>query len=521
MEPGDVLGSLPPAVDPDAPESEQWVGQPDAAIFAPGTNVLTREEFAAERAKGNVMTLAELRRVMAEQPDRVKRSVAKRVSQQVMENTWLGLGNGRKVSYADLHAYVNDNPELQELASRNATIPSAPDAASTSGGSSSSAAEATLQAATWYAAHADREDMQLPAEAAARLPWGRLAAGEVWSRRPTRWLAGLDGVKDWEYAAYCVEDEAARLLGPKYAGKRPEAVLSQQAFYRDVMSQAPGLGMTFMVQAARQLPLAAAAGHWGTQLKQRLRTQQPDEAKAQASLARLQALLEPARLLRSAGRLLDSRGAELRAGSTLLITTAPGGRLLLQAWSPDKLSQRQYYMLGTVSDPALAWAVTDLFMGPDALEPEFVARAGKSAFAFANGFKTGNSGRNPDMFPAGSNLLQRHPGALQRIPAVPSVFRLPDVGQAPGSGGGMVVSGIRDSLVVARLRDVFSRAISAGLAAAPPERGSAPEAVALRRAAADRTLADGLAQLLGSGPGTVQPDARAAALLARVQPLGR
>lgn len=35
---------------------------------------------------------------------------------------------------------------------------------------------------------------------------GLLTGGELWSRRPTRWLKGLDGRKDLDYGLYVHEE---------------------------------------------------------------------------------------------------------------------------------------------------------------------------------------------------------------------------------------------------------------------------------------------------------------------------
>lgn len=40
-----------------------------------------------------------------------------------------------------------------------------------------------------------------------------------YSRRPTRWLKGLDGRKDFGYGVYVHEGKMAEVLGPKWAGK--------------------------------------------------------------------------------------------------------------------------------------------------------------------------------------------------------------------------------------------------------------------------------------------------------------
>lgn len=43
------------------PSDEAWFGEPDPAIYAPGTNDLTKEQLAQEVAKGNVCTLRQLK----------------------------------------------------------------------------------------------------------------------------------------------------------------------------------------------------------------------------------------------------------------------------------------------------------------------------------------------------------------------------------------------------------------------------------------------------------------------------
>ncbi len=44
-------------------------------------------------------------------------------------------------------------------------------------------------------------------------PQGMLATGSVWRRRPTRWLRGVDGLKDWEVEVYAHEPLANQVGG--------------------------------------------------------------------------------------------------------------------------------------------------------------------------------------------------------------------------------------------------------------------------------------------------------------------
>lgn len=43
------------------PSDEAWCGTPDASVYAPGTNHLSKAQLADEVAKGNVVTLRQLK----------------------------------------------------------------------------------------------------------------------------------------------------------------------------------------------------------------------------------------------------------------------------------------------------------------------------------------------------------------------------------------------------------------------------------------------------------------------------
>jgi hypothetical protein len=45
-------------------------------------------------------------------------------------------------------------------------------------------------------------------------------------------LQGLDGVKDFDYGLYVLEEAAQQLLGPTWGGRAPAEVLGNKAFYR-------------------------------------------------------------------------------------------------------------------------------------------------------------------------------------------------------------------------------------------------------------------------------------------------
>lgn len=186
-----------------------------------------------------------------------------------LSNEWLRLPGGRLISAYDLHVFVTENPELAELAKRARAFPvigGGGGAQGSGGGGGGAAAAADAAAidplnAAWYAAAAPAQrSAPLPPAAAAKLEWGLLAAGEAWGRRPARWLpllgaAASRGTKDWAYAAYVHEGAAAAALGPRWAGRRPDHVLSDAAYRADVAALGPRMGATFVVTAMRQMEL--------------------------------------------------------------------------------------------------------------------------------------------------------------------------------------------------------------------------------------------------------------------------
>jgi hypothetical protein len=59
------------------------------------------------------------------------------------------------------------------------------------------------------------------------------------ARRPTRWLKGLDGRRDFNYGVYVHEAETAAVMGPKWGGRAPDKVCRGG---RHAASAAPGGG---------------------------------------------------------------------------------------------------------------------------------------------------------------------------------------------------------------------------------------------------------------------------------------
>jgi hypothetical protein len=51
------------------PSDEAWCGCPDPAVYAAGTNNLSKEQLAEEVAKGNVVTMRQLKQHLATASD--------------------------------------------------------------------------------------------------------------------------------------------------------------------------------------------------------------------------------------------------------------------------------------------------------------------------------------------------------------------------------------------------------------------------------------------------------------------
>lgn len=111
---------------------------------------------------------------------------------------------------------------------------------------------------TPWALQPDATQMQLTPQQEAKLPWGLVATADHWRRKPTRWLKGLDGIRDFAYGLYVHEDDTAKLLGPKWAGLPAKQVLGDPQYYKDVLEAGPLVGMTMMAIVSKPLNLNQA-----------------------------------------------------------------------------------------------------------------------------------------------------------------------------------------------------------------------------------------------------------------------
>jgi hypothetical protein len=317
-----------------------------------------------------------------------------------------------------------------------------------------------------------------------------VASGEAWSRPPTRWLKGLDGVRDFSYGLYVHETSAPDVLAA-HAGKPLAAAAAAPGYARDVVERGADMGLLLAVRLERDLPLEAARDAWGGRLAASLARRAAAAGRLPApggnglaSLAALRGIFEPSRLAGETSLVAPLPGRRdgalaLRAGSRLLFCTAPGGRLVVEAASPEPLARQGHYLLGGLESPELCAALLELFVGDAAADGAFAARARGALLAFANGFRHGNPDANGDIIYRGAPPAY----AVDRVAARPRVFALPPVGARPAPTlMTNVQTGVRMGLMAAAARE-------AAAAAARVPRGAAAQA--LRAAMSAVGLDDG------------------------------
>ncbi len=70
----------------------------------------------------------------------------------------------------------------------------------------------------------------------------------------------------------------------------------------------------------------------------------------------------------------------------------------LTAVSPGVLREQESYVLGALHSPQVTEAFVSLFANPEtSIDPAFSLGAGASLLAIANGFRTKNANRNPNV----------------------------------------------------------------------------------------------------------------------------
>ncbi|GLC39093.1 hypothetical protein PLESTB_000008200 [Pleodorina starrii] len=269
------ISALPPNDDPAVraaiEDDSGWVGTPDPTKYAAGTADLPPRELKEEIEKGNIMMWKDFKQAVSELNDEERGALLELVKQRLLqERYFITLKDGSKVSLWDLYEYVENNPELQTMYERRRNFPMAnPDDPAGRPLPSQPVSGLDRSAGLPEAVMAPQEAEELG------LDWGHVGRGCLWRRRPTRWLRGIDGVKDWDVEVYAHEPMANQILGRQYGGRDPYEVVKDPSYARDVLRCGPLLGMTFVLTAARDLPLQDLASSWRDMLSTYLQRQAP------------------------------------------------------------------------------------------------------------------------------------------------------------------------------------------------------------------------------------------------------
>ncbi|MEW5304170.1 MAG: hypothetical protein WDW38_003537 [Sanguina aurantia] len=420
--------------------NDHYIGTPDPSKYLQGTNFLSEVELKQEIEDGNLLPIKEYEQMR----DAALKTLSpeellylrRRVEHEHLKNEqFVDVGDGLKVSAWDLYQYVHHNPELKALAALRRDTPSSSDASTPS-----RVEEDSTQAG--------------PSQLDAKLDWSLVGTDTVWQRRPTRWFKNLDGVPNFTIAAYVQDGAAASVLGPAYAhsGRETQQVRRCEQYLNDVARAGPLMGMTFLITAARDLPLEEVAESVHSQLQPRLARPgaSPEErSRALASLAEFYSNFQPERLAAST-LLLDRSLAKVRQGSTLVITTGDQGRMLFQAYTPGSVGEQECYLLGSMHDSSVCTALTELFVGhgKGCLTPGLRELTAAGVLHLAHGrplYEEPLPTYNPPV------LFGKQPR-----------FRLPFVGEPKNT---MILSGVVDTVVtrhcVAAIQEATAAAASA------------------------------------------------------------
>lgn len=452
-----------------------WIGQPDPTKFAPGTNVLSANDLAIEVSKGNILLINDWVGQIQSLEDWEKKALLGALMEDWASNRlFVNLDDGSKVSFADLSDYVSNNPELKDLVARKRS-------AGIDNSNLASDASGQRIAPGLYDPSYRKEDGQWPTvdlEAAQQMKWGVAGRGKIYSKQPTKWLGGLDGKLDAEFAVYVNEDEAHKLLGPRYGGIDPRHVLQNKQYRSDIVRFAPMMGMTFMITAVRDLSLQDASDAWAARMVKRLQDQfknRPpspsipvndgsdqldDHEESLLSMMQAYTYVRPESLVENT-KLLNPSNQSIKAGSSLLVSVGPSGRVVLQGTSPGTTSkERESYLLGAVHNESLAQAIIEDFLGDNPVDMALPGNLEQDMLIYANGFKADNSSQHPHARRAGEG-----PGFIERqVPAHTDLFKLVRVGTAANLSTPLLLTGVREMVITNAVGNVYQQAWDAGLA---------------------------------------------------------
>lgn len=451
-----------------------WIGTPDPAKFAQGTNYLSPQDLAIEVKKGNVIVLEDAVKILSELDEWEKKAVMDALREDFVSNRFfVTLEDGSRVSFGDLSRYVHDNPELKALADPKAGIN-----VRGTGGYDPQPVGSRIAPDLYDPSLGEGEDgwPLVDLEAAQQMRWGIVAKGGVFNKRPNRWLWGLGGDLAATFAVYVHEDRAHELLGPKYGGIDPREALSNKDYAKDIIKAGPMMGMSFMITAVKDISLSEASEAWAARMLRRLQDQAsslppPPSLPANdsedldrheegiASLLQVCSLASRPDILMERTQLLNPTDQSIKAGSTLLVSTSPDGDIVIHGMSPGvSYKDRETYLLGSVNNLDLAQALVSDFLSPlDPIDPDLIEEVKKGMLVYANGFKADNTNNHPHARRGGEG-----PGfSMTTVPASCDLFRLPRVGS--GQPSPLLLDGVREMVVTNTVGDLYQKAFEAGL----------------------------------------------------------
>jgi hypothetical protein len=430
--------------------------------------------LAIEVKKGNVIVLDDAVKALSALDEWEKKAVVDALREDFVSNRFfITLDDGSRISFGDLSRYVHDNPELKALTDPKTGI-------NVSGSSDHGPHPTGSRIAPGLYDHSRSQgEGQWPSvdlETAQQMHWGVVAKGDIYKKRPNRWLWGLDADLAATFAVYVHEDKAAELFGPKYGGIDPRAVLGNKDYIKDIIKAGPMMGMSFMITAAKDLALSEASEAFASRMLRRLQarasnmppppipvTADNDDLDSHdhsiAALMQACSLVSRPEVLLARTNLLNRTDQSIKAGSTLILSTDPRGNVVIHGMSPGvTFKDRETYLLGSVNNMDLAFALVDDFLGPsDPIDPELIADVKKGMLVYANGFKADNSNQHPHARRAGEG-----PGfTMTTVPASSDLFRLPRVGE--GQPLPLLLDGVKEMVVINTVGDLFQKSYEAGL----------------------------------------------------------
>lgn len=135
-------------------------------------------------------------------------------------------------------------------------------------------------------------------------------------------------------------------------------------------------------------------------------------------------------------------GKKILKDTTFYFSSNPTGGVAIEAQTPGTLREQRALLLGEFQSPPLTYAVFDLFMGRNAIDPVAKINIGAGALYFANGFKLEADPKSPRAAHQWLPFDELKGGRSVEVAADPKLFKLPRFGRLTRSV--LVLKGVRD-----------------------------------------------------------------------------